>query len=132
MYTHVKLFLAVALGIVTGMSALAAGTEQAQQKTESIPDKSGYTLFNPTPIALMRDFDTDRPDQTESPHTVDAGHFQIEADLFNYTHDHEVKNFETGAINLKAGLLNNVDLQLIFDGAQWQKTASDWTSGTVT
>src|SRR5258707_15821817 len=43
-------------------------------------DKSGYTLFNPTPREYMRAFTTDRPDLTESPFTVDAGHFQLEMD----------------------------------------------------
>ncbi|MEO8821382.1 MAG: hypothetical protein ABI267_05890 [Ginsengibacter sp.] len=42
--------------------------------------KSGYTIFNPTPKKLMRDFETDRPDVTESAYTVDAGHFQLETD----------------------------------------------------
>ena len=44
-------------------------------------DKSQYTFWNPTPRELMREMSTDRPDKTESPYTVDAGHFQIETDL---------------------------------------------------
>src|SRR5207247_8308607 len=44
-------------------------------------DKRHYTLFNPTPRELMREMNTDRPDKTESPYTVDAGHFQVEADV---------------------------------------------------
>lgn len=43
-------------------------------------DKSIYNIFNPTPKDKMREFDTDRPDKIETPHTVDAGHFQIETD----------------------------------------------------
>ena len=35
----------------------------------------------------MREMSTDRPDKTESPYTVDAGHFQIEWDLFNFERD---------------------------------------------
>ena len=38
-------------------------------------DKSQYNLFNPTPVDLMRDFSSSRPDQTTGPHSVDAGHF---------------------------------------------------------
>lgn len=30
----------------------------------------------------MRDFETGRPDVTESAYTVDAAHFQLETDLF--------------------------------------------------
>ncbi len=47
-------------------------------------DKSGYSLFDPTPDRLLRDMTTDRPDTTESPFTVDAGHIQIETNLFGY------------------------------------------------
>ncbi|HTL78180.1 MAG TPA: hypothetical protein VL136_02145, partial [Candidatus Babeliales bacterium] len=42
------------------------------------PDKSHYTLFNPTPIDLRRPYNTDRPSKTDSPYTVDAGVFQVE------------------------------------------------------
>ena len=81
------------------------------------PDKIGYNLFRPTPDVLMREFATDRPDKTESPFTVDAGHFQIEIDLLNYTYDrteHEsVKTLAIAPVNFKVGLLNNVDLQVV-------------------
>src|SRR6267143_1757097 len=53
----------------------------------NVPDKSGYTLFNPAPRELRREMSTDRPDKTESPYTVDAGHFQAEADILSYTYD---------------------------------------------
>ena len=45
------------------------------------PDKSQYTLFNPTPIDLRRPYNTDRPSKTDSPFTIDAGVFQIESDV---------------------------------------------------
>src|SRR5687768_909846 len=83
------------------------------------PDKSGFHLFNPTPRELMRDMETDRPDVTESPRTVDAGHFQVEASFFEYEHDDDndgSERVETVSVlpsNLKVGLLNNVDLQLV-------------------
>lgn len=87
------------------------------------PDKTGYTLFRPTPAALMREMSTDRPDQTESPYTVDAGHFQVEMDFANATFDTDrsdggkvwtrARNF--GSVNLKVGLLNNVDIQFVLD-----------------
>src|SRR4051812_12503663 len=81
------------------------------------PDKSGYSLFRPVPDSLMRDMETDRPDKTESAYTVDAGHFQVEMDLLAYTYDrssHEtLKALSVAATNLKVGLLNNVDLQII-------------------
>ncbi|WP_154656039.1 transporter [Fortiea contorta] len=90
--------------------------QQPQQLEIPPPDKSQYNLFNPTPEALMRELSTDRPDQTESPFTVDAGHFQVEADLFVYTKDTDGTHTESLNLlvpNLKVGLLNNVDLQII-------------------
>ena len=84
-------------------------------------DKGQYNLLNPTPREQMREMSTDRPDKTESPYTVDAGHYQIEMDVFTYAvdryngipGDHRSEALAIAPINLKAGLLNNVDLQLI-------------------
>lgn len=72
----------------------------------------------------MRELSTDRPDQTESPYTVDAGHFQIEMDLANGVLEHDRSSggdlrsqvWGFGGVNLKAGLLNNVDIQFVLDG----------------
>jgi hypothetical protein len=59
---------------------------QAQEPDAVRPHKSEYNLFNPTPLAAMRELSPDRPDKTESPHTVDAGHFQLEMDFVNFTY----------------------------------------------
>lgn len=50
-------------------------------------DKSQYNLINPTPTDQMRPFSTDRPGKTHSSLTLDAGHFQFESDVWNYTWD---------------------------------------------
>jgi hypothetical protein len=79
--------------------------------------KDGYNLFHPVPQAQLRELETDRPDQTESPITVDAGHFQIEADLVSYLYTDQDglkrEDLSGPVLNLKAGLLDNVDLQLV-------------------
>src|SRR5437667_8996812 len=90
-------------------------------------NKSEFNLFNPTPPELMREFNTDRPDKTESPYTVDAGHMQLEMDLANYSYDrqnpqHEARRVQQLHIlstNFKIGLLNNLDFQLISDSFIW-------------
>jgi hypothetical protein len=107
------LFLAIALIIVPGVRAAA-------QETNSIPpDKSGYNLFNPVPENLMRELNPDRPHKTESPYTLDAGHFMLEMDFANYTYDKSdgttTKAWNVAPFNLKAGLFNHVDLQFVFD-----------------
>jgi hypothetical protein len=82
-------------------------------------DKKGYNLFHPTPPDLMRELSTDRPDKTESPYTVDAGHFQWEMDFTVFTLEREdgarSHTWNIAPANLKAGLTNNADLQLFFD-----------------
>ncbi|HEY5745108.1 MAG TPA: transporter [Chryseolinea sp.] len=94
-------------------------------------DKWQYTLFNPTPRALMREMSTDRPDKTESPYTVDAGHFQVETDLVGFGIDNRNANNErvfginAGNMNLKAGLLNNVDLQLVVENYVYEQVRAN-------
>lgn len=55
--------------------------------TRAAEDKSAYTLFNPTPMRLMRDYDPDRPGQSHDPTTVDAGHVEIETGGFEHVYD---------------------------------------------
>ena len=85
-------------------------------------DKSGFTLLNRKPRSLMRNFNTDRPDVTESPYTVDAGHFQAEFSFAEYTYDHgygeRTNGFSVLPVNLKLGLLNNLDLQFVLNPYQ--------------
>jgi hypothetical protein len=77
-------------------------------------DKSAYNLFNPTPRELMRDMATDRPDTTESPYSVDAGHFQAELSFVEYGRDGGgTESWDVLPINLKLGVLNNVDVQFV-------------------
>jgi hypothetical protein len=80
------------------------------------PDKSHYTLFNPTPVDLRRPYNTDRPSKTDSPYTVDAGVFQIESDVWNWTLDYEkgvrTRTWIVGNANFKLGLTNWMDLQV--------------------
>ncbi len=103
-----------ALGLLCATGLMAA---------EPLPDKSHHHLFKPTLRASMREMSTDRPDQTESPHTVDAGHFQVEMDFVNATFDSDrsgggdvrTRDYSVLPLNLKVGLLNNVDLQFVLD-----------------
>ena len=50
--------------------------------------KGASTLFDPTPDALMRPLQTDRPGKSFNPFTVDAGHFQLESGVWSYSWDH--------------------------------------------
>ncbi len=76
-------------------------------------DKSDYHLFNPVPADQLRELATDRPDRTESPYSVDAGHFQFEIDLVNRSSTGSATETLIGGINVKAGLTDSIDLQLV-------------------
>lgn len=113
---------AVLFAAIAGAIVLAGGSETSA--AENLPaDKSRYHLFNPTPRELMRELSTDRPDKTETAYTVDAGHFQIEMDIFSYSYDKHnpefsdttVESLAIAPMNLKLGVLNNVDLQFIVE-----------------
>lgn len=102
-------------------------------------EKGKFHLFNPTPREHMRDLSTDRPDQTESPYTVDAGHFQMEMDFANGVMDRDRSGggdvrsqiWGFGGVNLKAGLLNNMDIQFVMDGYV-DSRVKDGATGSVT
>ena len=123
---------ALVMGVPTADAAGAAANPSTG------PDKSKYNLFNPTPRELVREMTTDRPDKTESPFTVDAGHFQIEADILNYTYDRynpartdtRVETVSIAPMNLKVGLCNAVDLQLVLQTYESVRT-HDLATGTV-
>jgi hypothetical protein len=83
---------------------------------DEAPDKSAYTLFNPTPDADLRSFSTDRPPKANSPYTVDAGHFQYETDIavYSYGNTDGVKTQDWTVVDptLKLGLTNTIDAEL--------------------
>lgn len=124
--TDVVAFLTVRLAWPCALAFMVTvgPVANAQRASEGAPpDKSIYNLFNPTPREMMREMSTDRPDQTESPITVDAGHFQLELDFVNATFDRDrsgggdvrTRDFRIAPMNLKLGLLNNVDIQFVLD-----------------
>jgi Putative MetA-pathway of phenol degradation len=63
--------------------------------------------------AELRPLNTDRPDTTESPYSVDKGHFQFETELAAWSRDKIGNAIRLGEINAKYGLTNSSDLQLV-------------------
>ena len=97
--------------------------------TKIKPEGNSYSLFYPVPEISMRELNADRPDKTDCPFTVDAGHFQVEMDLVNMTYNqpsskHNYVGFTSTEImpmNLKIGLFSNLDFQLVFTSYRWDK-----------
>lgn len=126
------------LGPVLLASLIAASLAHAQPAADEAPvpapDKGIYNLFNPTPEELMRPLSTDRPDTTESPFTVDAGHFQLEMSFFDLAYgrssqdDQPMRALSVAPMLIKCGVLDNLDVQLGIDpwSEEWNR---DGTAG---
>ncbi|PYJ74944.1 MAG: hypothetical protein DME72_01320 [Verrucomicrobia bacterium] len=56
----------ILLGLITPVALTDAADDRG--------NKSRYNLFDPRPEKLLREVTSDRPDQTEGPTKVDAGH----------------------------------------------------------
>jgi hypothetical protein len=120
------------------VSLLAAGGVTARAQEASVPDKSGYNLLAPTPDPFLRELSADRPDKTDCPFTVDAGHAQVEMDFANLTRDAarsqngnvKSEQYQIAPMNLKVGVLNTVDVQLVLSPWRWERTENKG-AGTV-
>ena len=108
--------------VAPALLSIAAGVEPSSVGKPKV-DKSVFNFFNPTPTEFLRDMDTDGPGSTESPYTVDAGHFQVEMTLVDYTYDresfdgvtHRSEEWAIAPMLLKIGLLNQLDVQLLLE-----------------
>lgn len=98
-------------------------------------DKSQYNLFHPTPDDLLRDFSSSRPDQTTGAHSVDAGHFYLETGTA-YSLGLGAKRTDTWdygqSTHFRAGLTNNIELELIWSGVDNTRTRSGRSDSTIT
>ncbi len=63
--------------------------------------------------AELRPLSADRPDTTESTHTVDAGNFQFEMEIAAWTRDGNYREFSFGQLNSKVGLDSSTDFQVV-------------------
>lgn len=75
----------------------------------------------------VREMFTDRPDVTESPHSVAPGFFQVEMSFFDYEQDStgpdRLDNWVVGSVNLKYGITKDSDLQFIVNMHSRQRTS---------
>lgn len=93
----------------------ALGAPRARAAGDPPPaDKSAYSLLNPTPRPLMRDLAPDRPDLTENPRTVDAGHVQVELSFAEWGKGGGAETLSVLPTNVKLGLTNFADVQFVF------------------
>ncbi|MGP8121377.1 MAG: transporter [Xanthobacteraceae bacterium] len=98
-------------------------------------DKSGYSLFDPTPDDEMRKFTPDRPTKGYSVRTIDAGHFELESDIVSYTYSkylgiatHSVQALDP---TFKVGVTNWADVEVQFNGLQTSRSFDSETGASV-
>ncbi len=98
---------------------LAASVASAQSQTEALPQggaSPGSADSIPTDKPKLRAFCVDRPTQATLPCTVDAGHFQLESDVFNATYDRSGGTISDTYLftnpTLKLGLANRTDVEV--------------------
>jgi hypothetical protein len=140
MNRQVLLFAAFFSIAVATAPARADEPATATQPTAPSPDKSQYTLFNPVPADQLRDMDTDRPNVANTPHTVDAGHLQIETGLIDWTHfrfrgqapaGFVANDFAFGQADFRLGVLNDLELNVVTDAYEIDRTRDDADGRTL-
>jgi hypothetical protein len=102
--------LATLMGALAFTSSAKADTPKKVENTED-----GEKPTAEAPEREMRPLSTDRPDVTESPISVDRGHFQAEIEVARYTVDEGVTSYSFANSNLKFGLTNFWDIQLVVE-----------------
>ena len=118
------------------LAALALARPAAAQKPQNDTikvDKKQFSLFRPTPRRLMRPLVPDRPGITESPYSVDAGHWQYETDVLRLltrregpTHGHD---WYANHFLAKIGLSDRTDFQLALDSYTYSGSYDDHDPG---
>jgi len=92
-----------------------------------------YSLFHRTPRGEERPLATDRPDRTENAHSIPAGWVQLETSVVSWTRnrDADTTTHDVGVaqLNLKVGLLPNVDLQFVTE--LWSRETVRTADGTL-
>jgi hypothetical protein len=98
------------------LGLLPAAAAEAQTKPASPYDSAHFNLFKPVPRNQLRPLRPDRPGVTESPFTVDAGHFQVEMDAVRLVDSREEqqrrREWKAAYTTAKLGLSRRTDVQL--------------------
>ena len=97
-------------------------------------DKSAYNIFNPTPDSALRSFSPDRPLNSISPFTVDAGRVQVESDFVSFTRSSD-RPTTTGTLEaldpgMRVGLTRFLEFDLITAGLLTDRTTENGTERT--
>ncbi len=116
--------LLTSAALVAVFAPAVAGADEPQD-----PRCAGaHTLFDPLPDACLEVIDTDRPHQTDTPHTIAAGHTQVESalgevQLGGFVGEPAPRDRSAHLIffddNYKFSPVTGVDVQLLFKHAEY-------------
>src|SRR6266567_4693909 len=143
MIIHHCAFRALAFSFLSALASTSNGADSTQ------PANTQFTLFNPTPRTSLRDWHTDHAGL--SPYTTDAGHFEADLEAISYsTLERDFVTFGpfgpaqiktsteswlAGVVQLKAGLINSLDFELVTPGYRTitgKARSPDGSGGTAT
>ena len=102
---------------------LPAFATDAPTSSPAPVDKWRYTIFNPVPGDQLRDMGTDRPNKTNGPTTIDAGHVQFEIGAFDYLYYRDryrgdnvrSDQFNFGQTDARIGVTNDIEINVVID-----------------
>jgi len=122
----------LAAGTAFGLISIATPAHADDPK----PDKSGYSLFSPTPDSALRDFAADRPAKSFGPTTIDAGRVQLETELFNYSHQKtdgiRTQTYVGPNPTARIGLLKDIEFQVTYSPFVHQRVTDTTVSPSTT
>lgn len=98
-------------------------------------DRSIYSLLNPTPDSALRSFTPDRPLNSISPYTVDAGRLQIESDILNFNQSSD-RLTTTGTLEavdpeIRLGLTQFLEFDVLTAGLLTDRTTANGSGRTL-
>jgi len=88
-------------------------------------------LAKEPPAAPLREMSTDRPDTTESAFTVPRGMWQFEMETVSISRDAGVQSEDWGSINIKYGLTDSMDLQLVTPAWHTEPHLNGWSDTEI-
>lgn len=112
-----------AIATIVALPVLTSPLLARAETDDPTLDKSRYNLFHPAPESALRGMDTDRPNLTNTPHTIDAGHLQIETGLYDASHFHDRTHggdsvndtLSLAHINARLGLTDRFEINAAID-----------------
>ncbi len=116
--------------------ALLASAGAAHAEASEVECSGVHSVFYPLPDACVEAIDTDRPHQTDTPHVVAAGHYQLEMAVASVALDGKL-GAPAGARsptwtffedNYKFGLISRVDVQAIAALGSFDAGSSSWST----